>query len=288
MDGSSVETTEAVGGRFAGGGPAAGTARATAGDGMPDAAALRRALVTCLHLALAETRSRYARSTIGPLWVTVQASVFVGVVGAVVSEVFKQDFGTFFSWFSASFVLWGFLSSTVIDATQVYQSVSGLIKDRAVAPTVFFFLPIARQSIVLMHTIWIPVAVIAVSGTVSPLGLLMAIPGFLLFVLACFLLSLLIAVRGVRFHDARPILESGMQILFLVSPILWPSDVLQRGTPLLVQLNPVTQLMAVWREPLFHQTVPWASVGYVAVLIALLLFALRRVGTEARRLAMWL
>lgn len=241
-----------------------------------------------VHIAVAETKNRYARSLIGPIWITIQTALFVMVVGNVVSQVFNQDFGFFFSWFSISFVMWTFLSGLVLDASQQFVSVAGLIKDRGIDPRSFLLLSFSRQIILILHTLVVPIAIILVAQTVSFTSVLMAIPGFLLFFLFCGLLAPVIAVVSVKYRDARPILESFMQIMFLISPVLWPTAVFQQNAPFALLINPISHLMAIWREPLFRGQMPWDSFAFVSLLVSLLFIAVTRLDAPTRRVAVWL
>ena len=53
-----------------------------------------------------------------------------------------------------------------------------------------------------------------------------AIPGFLLLVFNAFLISLTIGMASARFRDIPRIITSLIQIVFLITPIIWTPDLL--------------------------------------------------------------
>lgn len=247
-----------------------------------------RPFLVGIHIALAETRNRYARSALGPAWITIQTGVFIFVVGAVVGRVFEQDFALFFSWFSISYVLWMFFSGLLLDSSQMYSTAAGLIKDRGVPIPALFFLSLSRQIILLAHTIVIPLVVIIFLQASSLQNFFLAMPGLLLFLAFCAFLSPNIAIVAVRFGDSRPILEALMQITFLISPILWPVSVFEERAPFALWLNPISHLMAIWRDPLFYGNFPVGSFSFVFVVTVFLGIIFVRRYHSASRVAVWL
>ena len=240
------------------------------------------------HIAWFETKVRYARSVLGPFWITIQTAVFVIAIGYLMAGVFGSDTATYMSYFSVSYVMWNFFSGSILESASTFTNAASFIRDRAKKPRTFILVPFARQIVYLAHTIIIPIAIFVFLGVSSPLNVLMAIPGFILFLLATLLITGPVGVFCVRFRDGRPVIESGMTLLFLIAPILWPPHSVKGRAQLVLDLNPLAHLLAVWREPLMNGTIPWGSFLYVIVfdlvLAALFYFSL----VQSKRVPLWL
>jgi lipopolysaccharide transport system permease protein len=78
---------------------------------------------------------------------------------------------------------------------------------------------------------------------------LYAIPGFLLLVANAALISLSIGMTSARFRDIPRIVSSLIQIVFLITPIIWTPDVLGLHV-YLANGNPVFHLIEIVRAPL--------------------------------------
>jgi lipopolysaccharide transport system permease protein len=239
------------------------------------------------HLAWFETRNRYSRSVLGPFWMTLQSAIFIAAVGSLMANVFGQRFSEYIASFAAGYIMWTFLSGVVLESTGAFVSAVSFLKDRGVRPHVFIFTPFVRQLIYLAHTIILPFLICIWFGVGSFANLVLAIPGFILFLLTAFLLTAPIAVLTVRFRDARPIIESATNLLFLLSPILWPAELAKDRAAVALSLNPVAHLIGAWREPLLTGVFPLSSILVIvamdAVLLGLFVLALR----AARKAALW-
>jgi len=240
------------------------------------------------HIAWFETKVRYSRSVLGPFWITIQALIFIVAVGLLMGNVFDASIVQYMAYFSISYIMWIFLSSVVMESAGSFASAASFIKDRGKKPELFILVPFARQLIYLAHTIVIPIAIFMFFGIGSLHGLLMAIPGFLLFLLTALLLTAPVAMLCTRFRDGRPIVESAVNLLFLLSPILWPTNAVTNNARFVLSLNPLAHIIAAWREPLINGAFPWFSFGFAllfnAGLLALFIYAIRR----SEKVSLWL
>jgi ABC-type polysaccharide/polyol phosphate export permease len=96
-------------------------------------------------------------------------------------------------------------------------------------------------------------------------GVAWALPGVLLLCAVSLLLISIFAHLNARFRDAAHVASLGLQILFYVTPVLWPPELLRsRSLGWVVDLNPLYHLLEVVRQPLLHSR-PAAALNYQAV-----------------------
>src|SRR5262249_57951782 len=175
------------------------------------------------------------------------------------------------------FVIWGFISVTLLESCRAFQEGEGIIKQKKIPFSVYVVRVLWRNFIVLLHAfvVFVPVAVwfkVALGPSV-----LIAIPGLLLLCLNVLWLGLILAILSTRFHDVPLIASNALQIVFFSTPILWKADAL--GNKIwLAELHPVYHLIELVRAPLLG-SVPAATSWLVAValliggsLLAALLF----------------
>jgi lipopolysaccharide transport system permease protein len=89
------------------------------------------------------------------------------------------------------------------------------------------------------------------------------------------LLIAIFAHLNARFRDVAHMAAVGMQVLFYVTPVIFPASLLQRrrDLALIVELNPLYHLLEVVRQPLLHAA-PAAWQSYAAVVgVFIVLFA---------------
>jgi homopolymeric O-antigen transport system permease protein len=239
------------------------------------------------ELAWIDIRQRYRRSVIGPFWITISLAIFVAVLGVLYSVLFKMELKVYVPFLAAGYVVWNFVYTLVMESCQVFVESEHIIKQIRVPLTVFVLRTLWRNVIILAHSLPIIVVVLAVFG--SPLGLpiLLVVPGFLLLAMNGVWLGLLLGILCARFRDIPAIVQNLMQVVFFVTPIFWPPELLS-SHPYLVEWNVVYHMVELMRAPLLNQypsAVTWLSV--LAVTLAGYLMAATLFRKHGPRVAHW-
>jgi len=237
-------------------------------------------------LAWSDVRHRYVRSLLGPFWMSLQMAIMVVVLGSVIGHLSNSSAVSYLPILAVSLTAWNFLSGVVIDATTALQTSASLIKDRALPPVIFLLQCFFRQALFALHNACVPLVLWLIFMPVNVADAVAALPGLALFTASTLGLGLILGAMATRFHDLKPIIESTLTLAFLASPIIWPSDMINRASTV-IRLNPLTHLFAVWREPLTAGHVSTASVVYVLVCVAVLALASAVTIVQLRKAAFW-
>lgn len=239
-------------------------------------------------LAVQDIRQRYRRSMLGPFWFTLSALVSIGALALVYTHIFKIPIERYLPFISTGFILWGFLSSLIVESCGVFTSSEGIIKQINLPFGVHVMRMAWRNLIVLAHNSVALVVILALMGVNPGWNGLLVVPGLILALVTALSLGYLLGTLSARFRDIPPIVGSLMQVLFYVTPVIWTPDLLKER-PILLAGNPLYHYLEILRAPLLGQTAPpssWmAACGMTAalLLIASLFFARFRT-----RIAFWL
>src|SRR5439155_14140475 len=112
---------------------------------------------------------------------------------------------------------------------------------------------VCRNLIVLAHNFIIVPVLLALFRIPLDWHVLEIVPGLLLLAINCLWVTLFLGLVSARFRDLPPIVSSVLQILFFVTPILWPIELLGSWQGL-AALNPVFAAIDVIRAPLLGST----------------------------------
>lgn len=240
------------------------------------------------HLARSEIISRYARSILGSFWVTVQQALYVGFAGLVFHKVFNVTPASYLPYFAISLLFWNFLSGSVLDSMDALPANAPMVKDRGFPPQVFLFTAFVRNVLVSAHALPVPVGLFLIYGGPSPTGLLLALPGLISFLVATAAVSYVLGIYAVRYRDLKRLIESILQIAFLVTPILWkPSFVAGHRVPI-IYANPLSHLFDAWRQPLLGGQLPLDSLAISVAIALLCLLAALLARREVPTIAVWI
>jgi ABC-2 type transport system permease protein/lipopolysaccharide transport system permease protein len=215
-------------------------------------------------MGLHDVRQRYRRSVIGPFWITLSMGVMIGALGLLYGTIFKQDMHDYLPFLAAGFILWGLISSMILDGAHVFIGAEGLIRQLSAPLSVHVYRLLWSNVITLAHNIWIYLLVALWYGLNPGWPFLLAVPALLILLLNGFWMALLLGLVSARFRDIPLVVASVVQVMFFITPVIWKPEMLP-DRALVLDLNPLYHLVEILRAPLLGQ-VPGAE-SWVAVAI---------------------
>lgn len=233
-----------------------------------------------------DIKLRYRGSILGPFWLTASTTVMISAMGVLYAYLMNMDVHKYLPFLTFSLILWGFIGGTLQEGCTTFTSAAGLIHSARMPYSMHVLRSTVRNWLTVAHNIPVIVGVF-LWFHVEPLWSWTLLPALLLWVFDSFVATFLLAILGARFRDVPPIVASGIQIFFFITPILWTPDLMKEGQDWLL-LNPFFPLMEILRTPLLGDTVQvavWpAALGWSAFLasVTFVLFARMRA-----RLAYW-
>jgi ABC-2 type transport system permease protein len=254
------------------------------------------------HLGWQDIKQRYRRSVIGPLWITISMATTALALGLLYSTLLDTPIETFLPYVTVGFIIWNFILGCVVEGTDVFIVNEGLIKHLPAPITIHVMRMVWRQVLFLLHNLVVYVIVLAIffnaldqpyrmtpNGPENP-GLsweiVLAVPGLLLLAINAVWVALLFGVISTRFRDIPPVVNSFINLVFFMTPIVWDASILTKVTGggdagwrvLVAELNPVYHFVEIVRAPLLGHTVDWhhwaivggfTVVGWFAALVIL-------------------
>jgi ABC-type polysaccharide/polyol phosphate export permease len=236
--------------------------------------AVEECLVTFLDferwatLAWTDIRLRYRRTVLGPWWATLSTGAMIGSVGFVFGGIFGNDGPKYMPFFAAGVIIWTFISGSLSEGCSVFAQASGLIKSIPAPLVLHVYRMLGRQAIVLAHHLILIVLLWAVFRWNLSREVLLAVPGLVLVSIALAGASLALGIVSARFRDIQPIVTTLLQLLFLLTPIVWMPETLRgERARLLLYGNPLYDLVEVVRGPLLGEPPP-VHTWLIAILAA--------------------
>jgi lipopolysaccharide transport system permease protein len=206
-----------------------------------------------LFFGLQDIRTRFRRSLLGPLWLFLNLAVFVGGVGLVFGALFGQPMSEFLPYLTCGFVLWGYLTSSLTDSGSAFTNAEGYIKQFSYPKQIYLCRAWISYTAILLIGFIAVALVQLIFGELDFRGWLLAIPGLLILLFAALGHIAICAYLGARFRDLPHALTSLMQVLFFVTPVIFPVATLRdRGLDFIYLYNPLYYLIEIVRHPIIH------------------------------------
>ncbi|SFU68825.1 ABC transporter permease [Nitrosospira multiformis] len=240
-----------------------------------------------LFLAWLDIKLRYRRSKIGPLWITLSMAIFCLTLGVVYSKLLKTDISEYLPFLSVSFVIWGLISSLLIEFPNLYVDNAAYIKDIHINFYTVLFRVVARNAVVFGHNALIILGIYIYFDLWPGFTFLLAIPGLGLVLLNLVSIGVILSIFGARYRDVAQINQSLVQVLFFISPVLWFPRLVPQDSWILIA-NPFAYFLDLIRSPLLGSTPALASWGVaIGTLILLSIVAAFLYRTKSSRIPFW-
>lgn len=239
------------------------------------------------YLAYSETKTRYRRSVLGPIWLVLGTLIGVGGLGIVWSTLFDIDRSTFIPALSIGLVTWYLLSSCVIESASAFYGNRDLFLNFQTSSLMVSILVLFRNIINFGHNFIVVIIVLIVyPQNISP-SILLIIPGFIMVCINMLAIIQLLGFIGARYRDLSPLLTAILQPLFFITPVLFRPQQLGAHA-FIAELNPFTYWLTLIRDPIIGST-PSLKAWLIVILMTILswLLALAVTVSKRHRLSYW-
>jgi lipopolysaccharide transport system permease protein len=211
-----------------------------------------------LALVRMDLRSRYRRSMLGVGWSLLHPIAMTGVLCVVFRTIFQADVRSYAPFLLAGLVTWNFLVTVLNSGCQCFFQAESYIRQHP-APLAIYPLRATLGAaihfllglLVVLGLVW------ALHGFGNLPALVSLLPTLALLFLLGWSLAVCMGVVNVMFQDTQHLTEVMVQILFYVTPIIYPADLLRaRHLDWFVAINPVAIFLELIRQPILEGVAP--------------------------------
>lgn len=233
-----------------------------------------------MQLTKRNIHSRYKGTALGLLWWFTTPLMLLAVYTFVFSVVFKSRWGVDIGDSKTAFALIMFCGLVVFNilSESLNGAVGVIVGNPNYVKKVVFPLEILPVSSVLtalfLGLTWFVVLLVGVAIFMQKICLsIVCLPFILLIlVLCCCGLAWLVAALGVYIRDLPHVVGILLQVLFFMTPIFYPIEMVPAAFRSILLLNPLTTIVeAVRKVVIYDQWPDWADLG-VGFLISIVLF----------------
>jgi len=174
------------------------------------------------YTATARTSARFARTTLGSFWLGLSNLLSILSLGFVYGNVFKvADFGSYFIYLAVGLTLWSSFSTAVSSSSSLFANNSRSILNSNIHPIFYTLEEWAFQVQTFAQSFSLTFFFFAIFRHQLFTNIFVALPSILNYLLFLFWLPVLVCCLGIRLHDLYQITPIALQLLFLLSPILY-------------------------------------------------------------------
>jgi ABC-type polysaccharide/polyol phosphate export permease len=227
-----------------------------------------------LSLVVLDLRAKYRRSVLGVGWTLLHPLAMTTVLCVVFHEMLGLDLFSYIPFVLTGLAVWNFLTSVTLEGCGCLYAGEKYIRAQPIPLAID---PLRTLLSVGVHFLIVlslsALLALATRGCPNPTALLSLVPGLLLLLAFGWSAAVLFGFANVYFPDTHHIAQIGFQVLFYLTPILYPAEAVKsRLLHFVVEQNPLAALVVLIRAPLLDGTAPSPEVfARAAVVVALVM-----------------
>jgi ABC-type polysaccharide/polyol phosphate export permease len=207
-------------------------------------------------LILNSIKTRYRRSALGVVWTLLNPLLNTLVLTIVFSKLFRFDIDNFPVYLLVGLLVWNFFAQTTTQAMNTLIWGSNLLK-RIYIPRTIFAVSVAGNGIInfLLALISLAIIMIFTRHPITPAILLLPVA---ILILTMFTLgfALFMSTLAVFFVDIVDMFGVVLSVLFYLTPIFYPISVVPQEIVRVVEYNPITILLSLFRSSIYLGVIP--------------------------------
>jgi len=233
--------------------------------------------------ATARTRARFARTALGSFWLGLSNLFSIAALALVYGTVFKvQDFPHYVVYLGTGLVIWNAIAAALSSAPILFEHNAGHLKNTNLNPIFYTLEEWAFQVQSFVQSFGLVLVVLSFYQRTLFLHLIaVGLLPMLNLILFLYWLPLLVCLLGVRFRDLFQLVPIIVQLLFLLSPILYEKKSLG-AMSWTADLNPFYRILSPLRHALIQgefkadQSLLILAVNIIGITISLFLLDRQR------------
>jgi len=220
-------------------------------------------------------RARYSQALLGILWIILLPLTQALILSFVFSRFIRIDVGDapFISFFLAALIPWSFFNQTLINSTGAVTGMMLLINQIYFPREILVLVKLGETIVDVMFMFLALVVVNTLVGT--PINVNYVYLPVLFIITVGFALgpALLLSCISVFVRDIPQLLFVALQMLFYLTPIIYPVSYIPPEFQSIVLINPLVPLVQAYRDVIVYQQAPnWISLHYTIVVAVVLLY----------------
>ncbi|MBU3874730.1 ABC transporter permease [Faecalicatena sp. AGMB00832] len=219
-----------------------------------------------MELVARDIKIKYRRSVLGVLWTLLNPLCMMIILSVVFSNLFKFDIENFPLYILSGQVVFNFFSDATNGALSSIIGSAALIKKVYVPKYLFVLSRVFSSFINLMASFTaLLIVMVATRTELHWTSFLVPVP-LLLLVLFSLGIGLILAAITVKFRDVMHLYSVFITALLYLTPVIYPMSILPTWLYKIVMLNPITNIMIMFRSVMLNNTVFSISSLVVAII----------------------
>ena len=226
------------------------------------------------ELVARDIKIKYRRSVLGVLWTLLNPLFMMIILSVVFSNLFKFDIENFPLYLLSGQIIFNFYSESTSSAMSAITGNAALIKKVYVPKYLFVISRVFSSFINLMASFTALILVMVATRAELHWTVILSLIPLGLLVIFSLGVGLILSAITVRFRDIMHLYSVFLTALTYLTPVIYPMSILPSWLYKIVMLNPLTNILIMFRNVMINNTVFDLKSLIVAVVETLVFLAI--------------
>lgn len=223
------------------------------------------------ELVSRDIKTKYRRSILGVFWTLLNPLLMMIVLSIVFSNLFRFEIENFPIYLLCGQVIFNFYNDATTSAMSSIIVNASLIRKMYIPKYLFTFSKILSSVINIMASFCALIIVMVCMRVELHISILLAIIPIILIIILSTGVGLILAAFAVKFRDLLHLYSVFTTVLMYMTPVIYPMSILSGTVYKIVRLNPITNILEMFRNVVMYNTLPNLEVTILAVVPSILL-----------------
>lgn len=203
-----------------------------------------------------DVKTKYRKSVLGVLWTLLNPLLMMIILSIVFSNIFRFQVENYYLYLLAGQIIFNFFSEATTSAMTSILGNGALIKKVYIPKYLFVLSRILSSIINIMASFCALIFVMVFTHSELHFTMFLAIiPLVYLFVFSLGI-GLILAALAVKFRDVIHLYSVFITALMYLTPVIYPMSLLPDWVKNIVNLNPLTGILTMFRDVVIYNTLP--------------------------------
>lgn len=226
------------------------------------------------ELVARDIKIKYRRSVLGVLWTLLNPLFMMIILSVVFSSIFKYDIENFPLYILSGQVIFNFFNDATTSSMTSIIGSAALIKKVYVPKYLFVVSRVFSSFINLMAAFTALIFVMVAMRAELHWTVILAVFPLTMIVTFSLGMGMLLAALTVKFRDIMHLYSVFMTGLMYLIPVIYPMSILPEPVRLVVSLNPLTNIVEMFRDVMFYNAVPTFSSLLIGIIESIIILVL--------------
>lgn len=208
------------------------------------------------ELVARDVKIKYRKSVLGVLWTLLNPLLMMVILSIVFSNLFRFDVENYPLYLLSGQILFNFYNEATSASMTSILGNAALIKKVYIPKYMFVVSRIASSSINILSSFCALLLVMLFTRTELHYTMFFVFIPLAYLILFSLGIGLILAALTVKFRDVMHLYSVFITGLMYLTPVIYPIEMLPNWVRIIVNLNPLTGMLSIFRDVMLYNTIP--------------------------------